>query len=496
MKRRALIAMLVAACGVESAAHAAGPLGPDGARIRTSQYAVDPTAGVVLAGSRVTGLAGAYVAIAEGVDGNIQTPVAPAVRPAYSVDHFDYDLGLGILLPATLTSTDYFNTGRGTTQVGDTEQGGTIFVTPAVNLQWGDFGLGALVEIQDYGLTRSNALQPGENRDRLSASFVTGHIQAASMFFNRQLVLGLGLRASSLEVENASAPASEQLLFRTTGAGLEIGALWTPRGWPFRVGAAFRSGVTTEADPAASVQPNAEADRILGDPADVANAFYLPERVTQAWDFNAGIAISVGPRPLNPQWIDPRDRISRLRGEYSRRAAERRAQRREWAKTKSARLAAEAQIETGDALDELHQERLQEETRLELKSRYARLARSYVLISMSVIVTGAENDAVGVESFLQRTVGRAGESIAISPRLGIETELIPYWFKARIGSYLEPSRFASGTDRLHGTAGFDSKVFGWSVFGLFDEDTEWRIGAAADGARQYLAWGFSVGVWH
>jgi hypothetical protein len=36
--------------------------------------------------------------IAEGVDADIQTPVAPAVRPYYSVDHFDYELGLGLTL--------------------------------------------------------------------------------------------------------------------------------------------------------------------------------------------------------------------------------------------------------------------------------------------------------------------------------------------------------------------------------------------------------------
>ena len=38
------------------------------------------------------------------------------------VDHFDYDFGLGLSLPATITGTDFFNTGRGNTRLGDAEQ--------------------------------------------------------------------------------------------------------------------------------------------------------------------------------------------------------------------------------------------------------------------------------------------------------------------------------------------------------------------------------------
>ncbi|MGE0325402.1 MAG: hypothetical protein AB7S68_23955, partial [Polyangiaceae bacterium] len=48
---------------------AAGPLGAEGSEIRTSDYTVDLYQGPVTASSRVIGLGGAYVSIAEGVEG-------------------------------------------------------------------------------------------------------------------------------------------------------------------------------------------------------------------------------------------------------------------------------------------------------------------------------------------------------------------------------------------------------------------------------------------
>ncbi len=54
-------------------------------------------------------LAGAFVAIGEGVEGNTQNPAAPAVRVPWSNAHFDYDLGFGVTFPATLKNSDFFN---------------------------------------------------------------------------------------------------------------------------------------------------------------------------------------------------------------------------------------------------------------------------------------------------------------------------------------------------------------------------------------------------
>lgn len=482
---------------------AAGPLGGDGSPIRTSSYGVDLTQTPVLAGSRVTGLAGAYVAIAEGTDGDIQTPVAPAIRTAYSLDHFDYQLGLGITLPATLTSTDFFNTGHNHTQLSDSNQKGFVFVTPALNLAWGRFGLGGTVELQNYSLSRED-VTAATRSDRLSAGFTVAHIQAASLFASDQLAIGVGLRIANLNVANQGAAIGSRPLFSGTGTGFELGALFMPDGMPFRVGAAFRSAVSTVPDPESALAPNAQNDRVFGDPADPVNAIWLPDHIEQPWDLNVGVAVQLGPRPFNVRFRDPKVPTDEARWEAARRRAARAEHRQELTRQLHAGSAPhdavlegiDAELDGDAALDELHVERVAHDARAALKLREARRPRRYLLVSSSLVVIGPTTETVGVESFLQRVVQRSGEHVVFSPRLGLETEIVPHWVKVRAGTYGEPSRFATSGNRLHGTFGFDAKLFPWEVFGLFEEGTEWLLSSSIDAAPRYLGWGVSVGVWH
>jgi hypothetical protein len=485
-------------------ARAAGPLGGDGTSIRTSGYGVDLTQTPVLAGARVTGLAGAYVAIAEGTDGDVQTPVAPAVRTAYSLDHFDYELGLGVTLPATLTSTDFFNTGHTRTQLSDANQKGFVFVTPALNLVWGRFGVGATLELQSYSLGRQSDAAPGARADELTADFAVIHVQAASLFEHGQLGVGAGVRVLTLDVSSQGGTEGSHDLFSTTGAGFELGALYMPTGSPYRIGAAFRSAVTTTPNPASRVAPNAAGDRIIGDPADPVNAFWLPNRIEQPWDLNVGLAVQIGPRPFNVPFRDPKVQADEAKREVRGREEERALRRERLARQVGAdasprspvQEAIDAELDGDAALDELHIERVARDARAALKEAHAALPRRYLLVSMSLILTGSSTDSVGIESFLQRVVLRSGERLVYSPRLGLETELVPDWVKIRGGTYGEPSRFATSQNRFHGTFGFDTKLFPWRVFGLFEDGTHWRVGASADAAPRYFGWGVSVGVWH
>jgi hypothetical protein len=162
----------------------------------------------------------------------------------------------------------------------------------------------------------------------------------------------------------------------------------------------------------------------------------------------------------------------------------------------SAERAADAENATEEALDELALERRQDALRRRLRARFESMRRFYVLVSSSLSVTGPVKDGVGVESFLQRQVDRSGENITLSPHLGVESEVVPHWLKVRAGCYGEPTRFERGTARLHGTLGFDMKLFPWTVFGLFEDGTQFRASSAIDGAQRYFGWGFGVGVWH
>jgi hypothetical protein len=64
-----------------------------------------------LAPIRVTGLGGAYIASAEGVEGAAVNSASPAVRDIYSYGWWDYDLALGASILGTLSGTDFDNHG-------------------------------------------------------------------------------------------------------------------------------------------------------------------------------------------------------------------------------------------------------------------------------------------------------------------------------------------------------------------------------------------------
>jgi hypothetical protein len=119
-----------------------------------------------------------------------------------------------------------------------------------------------------------------------------------------------------------------------------------------------------------------------------------------------------------------------------------------------------------------------------------------VLISFSALFSGSVRDAVGLESMLSQTIERSGESAVVALRGGVEAEVVPTWLVVRAGSYLEPTRFRAGRRRLHGTGGFDVRVLRWSAFGLFDDDTLFRLSGAVDGARDYFGWSAGAGVLH
>ena len=59
----------------------------------------------------------------------------------------------------------------------------------------------------------------------------------------------------------------------------------------------------------------------------------------------------------------------------------------------------------------------------------------------------------------------------------------------RFGSYLEPARYEGVSSRVHGTAGFDLRLF--RFLGV-----EWRLTAYIDGAARYVNYGISIGTWH
>jgi hypothetical protein len=469
-------------------ATAGGVLGANGEPITTSAYSIDLFQGPIFAGSRVTSLAGAYVAIAEDVDGDLQNPAAPAVRPFFSYTYFDYWLGFGLTFPADLANMDFFNSGSKTNVPNPPKS--FVFFTPALNLQWGEFGVGLNFSIQRYALS-----DPEEGRRRgITATIPTTHLQFAYGFDHNQLVFGLGIRYVTMSVD---APDTNGYLFRSSGGGLELGVVWKPENRPIRLGAAFRTAIVTQATYSGNLLPNENGDLLI--PRDDGTSLYLPTSVSSPWDLNVGFALQLLGRPINPRWRPNDDVVQRLTLEDELHALDRntaRTQALSSAKTPAERQAIEDKFAQDEAAaaHELEFQLLKQKQIME--QQLTAMNRFYLQLAASVVASGSVENAVGVESLVSQTVNRSGLDMVFSPRLGLEASVLPRYLKVRAGSYLEPTRFASATPRFHGTAGLDVKLAVWNVFGLWPDDYMWRLALGGDAARNYFTFGLTIAGWY
>jgi hypothetical protein len=488
MKRLLAFSVCVAILALTERALADGPLPANGGRIFTSDYAIDLSAGPVIAGPRALGLGGAYVAIAEGVDGDTQNPASPAVRAAWSQSQVGYDASFTLQFPGALKNTDYFNTGLARTDLRSSDPNDFALASATGNVQVGPWGGGLGLEIQRYGLLRKPDPVVGGEEQLWRAQFSTLRTFLARAVDDGQLVGGLGFAVTALDVTTRNEIFTRTgNVFTTRGVSLEGGLLWRPDNERFRVGLAIRAPVTTEVDGSGT---ESGGDRIVPDPGN--NGIWLPKRVKRPWSADFGIALSLGERPFNVPWLDPIELMRRVDRYLERRERARDRRRRE-AEARGENVDAELRAQADE--DALY--RAEERARLDLllRRRYQGLPRRYVLVSTALHADGDVANSVGVESFLQQRVNRSGENATLSPRLGVETEAIENWLKLRAGSYLEPSRFRDVGMRPHGTGGFDLKLFRWSLFGLLDEDAALEVSAAGDYAKNYFGWALAFGVW-
>lgn len=443
------------------AAGAAGPLGPEGTPIRTSAYGVDLFQGPVLATTRITGLAGAFTAIAEGTEGLAWNPTAASVRRPFSTTRDDYDLTLGVTLPASVKDTDFDNDGRSGFAYDQ-----FVWVTFGGILQHGPLGFGVIASFQNYELGLPGTLPvviPGIGEEVTSVIVRMLRFDPVVSYALReeQLHLGVGLRVASFFGVGQTRPAegepTERMLMSANTAGAQAGVLWAPRRSSVRVGFTARTPAVQLGEVEGRIPPNAEGDRVVG-------TLYLPQKLELPWELEAGVAVQLWKRHLNLPWANE-DEVPAEEAEPYRRTLANGQREPPW---RGAR-------------------------RL-LKARYAALPRERVLLSTSVLLSGPVKNAVGVESMLSQAVHRAGERATLTVRAGVEAEVIPTWLVLRGGSYLEPSRFRGTGSRVHGTGGFDLRLLESAVFGLYDEGTRFRVSGAVDVARDYFGWSIGAGL--
>lgn len=218
----------------------------------------------------------------------------------------------------------------------------------------------------------------------------------------------------------------------TAGIGYETGVIVKPTGKQYRFGASFKSAIDA---------------KLPGDADTPDGTMHLP------WQAALGFAYQFGPRKLNPSFVTVGDRARRnaVAGKPTR-ADEQRAE-------------------------------------MELFDEYQKRQRWYLLVSseLSLIEGGGR---VGFSDKIAKS------RPIISPRLGVESEVVPHHLRLRAGSYYEPALTADATARVHGTAGLDVRLFEWNVFGLIGPFDYWQLSLAADVARSYLNTSFSIGFWH
>ncbi len=447
---------------VASRAEAGGPLGEQGSRLETSAYGIDLFQGPVLGTSRITGLAGAFTAIGEGADAIQWNPAAVSLRAPNSTTRDDYDLTVGVTLPSSVKRTDFDNNGS----VGFTYDN-FVWLTAGGFVQHDRLGLGVLASFQNYelGVQGDEAILPdtGEVLRTVIVRLLRVDPVIGYGLLDEQLHVGVGLRFAAFYGVGSTGTSStetsdERLLLNSNTLGAQGGVLFTPRRLPLRLGVALRSPVAPMGGDPGRIAPDAEGDRVIGD-------IYLPGRLELPWELEGGIAVQFWRRPLNLPW-EKEDRVAPTESEPYRR--------------------------TVNGV----QEPSRRGARRLLRARYAAIPRERVLVSLSALVSGPVKNAVGLESMLSQTVERSGERTVVTLRAGVESELVPTWLVVRSGSYYEPSRFRDGEARLHGTGGFDVRVLRSTIFGLYPDDTLFRLSGAVDFARDYFGWAIGAGILH
>jgi hypothetical protein len=294
-------------------------------------------------------------------------------------------------------------------------------------------GFGVSAEAQRNAATRQDQVQGIAPTD-LTANFGVMHASLAYGFLDGQLLLGAGARLVGMSFDRHT-PNSGPL--STAGVGYEAGVIVKPRAAQYRIAAAVKAPI----------------DAAVAGDAETESSAVVP------WEVALGFAYQFGARRLNPPLVTAR-RLAREAG--------------------AGREPSDAQIKAAE--DELFE-------------RYQKRSRWYLLVSSELAVIQG-GGAQGLEQYWSDSDEVAPTRPIISPRLGLESEVVPHILKLRAGSYYEPSRVAQASGRVHGTGGFDVRLFEWSVFGLLEPFDYWQLSLGVDAARSYLNTSLSIGFWH
>jgi hypothetical protein len=460
--------------------------------IPNNHYTLEIFQGPLLAPIHVVGVGGAYVAFAQDTEGSAVNAASPAVRDPYSVTWFDYDLSAGISLPGFLSgkSTDFDNHGDDFGTTNTVNVADFVDVNFGATLQFGGLGVAATGDLEQFSLTNISPPNHQAPPPPLTMDIGRWKVLSAYGFFDGQLVLGAGVRILTMQLSQNNGPR----LLTMTGAAPEVGGLYMPTGFQWRIGAAARAAVTGGPLGSQNVTTSGGVERAGG-------FFILPQAIELPWEVEVGGAYQLGSRPLNPGWENPHDQEAWMR----RRIADQRAERALLHDAELAALPPDARARRADEmLDEEARERSAEDAELaalskqlydQRKARYENWPREKILLLASVLFSGPTSDAVSLQGFFNQQVQTVGRKMTVTPRLGIEGEPLRDRITVRVGTYVEPSRYEQGSPRQHFTFGGDVRLFPIDFWGILPA-ANWKLAFMIDLAPRYENYGIGIGNWH
>ncbi|HSN91943.1 MAG TPA: hypothetical protein VLS93_12000, partial [Anaeromyxobacteraceae bacterium] len=229
--------------------------------------AFDAYTGLVVASGRVVGLGGAYVGVGEGVAGVTVNPASVAQRDRHNADTWDLDGVLTWYLPPPedLAALDLSNDG-----VSDAELAGSGSFLLGGSGQAGRLGAGIVAQF--WGVASAMPAGDSVTVGKLDLSLAVGWSGRRD-----SLVLGASVRNDTGSVSWTPLGGTARSVNYQTVA-LRLGALWRPRGRPFRLGVAW--------DPGGRAEPLEDRSLL---PVTTPAAFEFP------WVLSVGASAWIGP---------------------------------------------------------------------------------------------------------------------------------------------------------------------------------------------------------
>jgi len=241
---------------------------------------IDTVRGTIRGSTRLIGLGGAFVAIADDTQGVAINPASAAVRMPYSWGAFDYSFGIDLGIATWLPKNDVYNAPQNSGA-----SGGSLFGSFAILTNYQHAGLGIAAEAEQN--VASHKGQQGFST-KLTANFGLMRPAVAYGYFDGQLLLGAGLRVLGFSFggHQANVPL-------TAGIGYTAGVIVKPTGKQFRVGVAIEQPINAE---------------VASDDGTAPTVVHVP------WTAAAGFAYQFGTRKLNPPFVTARARARRDAG--------------------------------------------------------------------------------------------------------------------------------------------------------------------------------------